>query len=84
MPIVNDLSILFLRLLKLGLKLTEINIIRAEIITNKRIAMKKLAVITGGSQGIGKALIYQLARQGLSIATCARHADPLEALSRDV
>ena len=46
--------------------------------------MKKLAVVTGGSQGIGKALIYQLAEAGFAIATCARHAEPLEALSRDV
>lgn len=46
--------------------------------------MKKLAVITGGSQGIGKALVYQLARQGWAIATCARRAEPLEALSQEV
>lgn len=46
--------------------------------------MKKLAVITGGSQGIGKAIIQKLAEEGFSIATCARHQAPLEKLSREI
>ncbi len=42
--------------------------------------MKKLAVVTGGSQGIGRALIGKLAETGVAIATCARQHEPLAAL----
>lgn len=46
--------------------------------------MKKLAVVTGGSQGIGKALILKLLAEGFSVATCARREAPLEELHREV
>ena len=46
--------------------------------------MKKLAVVTGGSQGIGQAVIRKLAGAGFSIATCARHLAPLEKLSEEI
>ena len=46
--------------------------------------MKKLAVVTGGSQGIGKALLMQLAREGFSLATCARNQKPLENLRQAI
>ena len=46
--------------------------------------MKKLAVVTGGSQGIGKALILKLIAEGFSVATCARREAPLEELHREV
>lgn len=46
--------------------------------------MKELAVVTGGSQGIGHALIKKLAKEGFSIATCARHSAPLEELSKEI
>lgn len=46
--------------------------------------MKKLAVVTGGSQGIGKALLLQLAQAGFSLATCARNQKPLEALHQEI
>jgi len=42
--------------------------------------MKKLAVITGGTKGIGKAIIEGFAAEGYSIATCSRHEDDLKAL----
>ena len=46
--------------------------------------MKKLAVITGGSQGIGKALIKRLVVEGFSIATCSRNEAPLKELSYEI
>ena len=46
--------------------------------------MKKLAVVTGGSQGIGQALIRKLAGEGFSIATCARHLAPLQKLGQEI
>ena len=46
--------------------------------------MKKLAVVTGGSQGIGKSLIRKLAEEGFGIATCARNAEPLEELRQEL
>ncbi len=38
----------------------------------------KLALITGGSSGIGQALAVQLARQGASVWIVARHEDQLQ------
>ena len=46
--------------------------------------MKKLAVVTGGSQGIGQALLMKLAHEGFSLATCARHEEPLNALRQQL
>ncbi|MEO6455399.1 MAG: SDR family oxidoreductase [Ginsengibacter sp.] len=37
----------------------------------------KVVAITGGSEGIGKALINELIMQGAKIATCGRNADKL-------
>ena len=46
--------------------------------------MKKLAVVTGGSQGIGKALVMKLVAEGFSVATCARREALLHDLRQEV
>jgi 3-oxoacyl-[acyl-carrier protein] reductase len=38
----------------------------------------KTAVVTGASEGIGKAITQALAREGVDVAICARRKEPLE------
>lgn len=40
--------------------------------------MNKVAVVTGGSQGIGFAIAKMFLSHGFSVAICARHHDPLQ------
>ena len=42
--------------------------------------MDNLAVITGGTKGIGRALVKKFLDNGFSVATCARNLDDLENL----
>jgi hypothetical protein len=42
--------------------------------------MRKLIVVSGGSQGIGRAIVSRFAAEGFDVATCARHAGDLEVL----
>ena len=44
----------------------------------------KVAAITGGSEGIGKATALRLAAEGAGIALCARRAEPLAAAAREI
>ena len=44
----------------------------------------KSAVVTGGSQGIGKAIARELAREGVNVAIVARKKEPLEAAAREL
>lgn len=44
----------------------------------------KTAAITGGSEGIGKAIAMGLAKEGVDIAICARRADPLEETAKEI
>lgn len=44
----------------------------------------KTAAITGGSAGIGRAIALSLAKEGVDIAICARHKEPLEAAAADI
>ncbi len=46
--------------------------------------MNKVAVITGGTKGIGKALILKFAKNGFDIITCSRNTVELEKLKNEV
>lgn len=43
----------------------------------------KVVAVTGGSEGIGKALVEALLKSGAKVATCGRHHDKLYRLQRD-
>jgi NAD(P)-dependent dehydrogenase (short-subunit alcohol dehydrogenase family) len=44
----------------------------------------KHAIVTGGSQGIGKAIAKVLAAEGVDVAIVARRREPLEAAAREI
>ncbi|MGE3538201.1 MAG: SDR family NAD(P)-dependent oxidoreductase [Candidatus Tectimicrobiota bacterium] len=44
----------------------------------------KVAVITGASKGVGKAIARELAREGVDVAVCARHREELEATAGEL
>lgn len=44
----------------------------------------KVAVITGGSEGIGKAAAQSLAAEGAAVVICARRAEVLEAAAEEI
>src|SRR5436853_4755646 len=44
----------------------------------------KKALVTGGSEGIGKAVTRTLAREGVDVAICARRKEPLEAAAAEI
>jgi NAD(P)-dependent dehydrogenase (short-subunit alcohol dehydrogenase family) len=44
----------------------------------------KVAVVTGGSRGLGRGIVSALAARGVRVAAIARDADALSALARDV
>lgn len=46
--------------------------------------MPRVAVITGASSGIGRALARELAREGYAVGLTARRADRLEALAEEI
>ncbi len=43
----------------------------------------KVALVTGGSRGIGKAIAFELAREGVDVALVARGHEALEASARE-
>src|SRR6202050_4495186 len=44
----------------------------------------KKAIVTGASEGIGKAITLALAREGVDVAICARRKAPLEATAAEI
>lgn len=42
------------------------------------------ALVTGASRGIGRAIAVELAREGCDLALCARGAEPLQALAKEL
>src|SRR5437588_1704737 len=44
----------------------------------------KTALVTGGSEGIGKGIARALAREGVEVAICARRKDKLEAVAAEI
>ena len=44
----------------------------------------KTALVTGGSEGIGKAIAFGLAREGVDVAICARRPDALAAAAEEI
>ena len=44
----------------------------------------KVAVITGGSEGIGRATAHSMAREGARVVICARRAEPLEQAAGEI
>ena len=44
----------------------------------------KVAIITGGSEGIGKAAAYRMAAEGARAVIVARRPEVLEAAARDI
>jgi NAD(P)-dependent dehydrogenase (short-subunit alcohol dehydrogenase family) len=44
----------------------------------------KCALVTGGSEGIGKAIAMTLAKEGVNLAICARRLEPLEKTAEEI
>src|SRR3977135_4519439 len=44
----------------------------------------KTALVTGGSEGIGKGIARALAQEGVDVAICARRKEPLEAAAAEI
>lgn len=44
----------------------------------------KVAVVTGGSQGIGRAIAHGLSQEGVRVAICGRSKDILESAAEDI
>lgn len=45
---------------------------------------KKVAIVTGGSKGIGEAIVRRLVKDGFSVAIAARGIDVAQALANEL
>jgi len=45
--------------------------------------MKKVIVVSGGTRGIGKAIVFKFAKEGFDVITCSRKADQLQYLENE-
>jgi short-subunit dehydrogenase len=55
-----------------------------KILQIRKSAMNKFIVVTGGTKGIGRAVIEKFAAHGFDIATCARNKNDLERLKQEI
>jgi 3-oxoacyl-[acyl-carrier protein] reductase len=44
----------------------------------------RVAIVTGSSQGIGKAIACGLTKEGVNVTICARTADTLNATTKEI
>ena len=44
----------------------------------------KIAIVTGGSEGLGRAAVERLARSGARVTMCARRKDVLERAAEEI